>query len=83
MTKRNNFYSADKIHELDLIAQALIEKETLTAAELKEIVFGKEETETPMIDLSKNFPAESSVDLSKTEEKISEPNFNSENPAAV
>ena len=70
-------------HELDLIAQALIEKETLTAAELKEIVFGKEETETPMIDLSKNFPAESSVDLSKTEEKISEPNFNSENPAAV
>mgnify|MGYP002622313572 CR=1 FL=1 len=67
-------------HELDLIAQALIEKETLTAAELKEIVFGKQE-ETPMIDLSKNFPAESSVDLSKAGEKISEPIFDSETPS--
>ena len=70
-------------HELDLIARALIEKETVTAAELKEIVFGKEETETPMIDLSKNFPAESSVDLSKAEEKISEPLFNPENPTTA
>lgn len=67
-------------HELDLIAQALMEKETLTAAELKEIVFGKQEDETPMIDLSKNFPAPSSVDLSKAEDKISEPLFNAENP---
>ena len=67
-------------HELDLIAQALIEKETLTAAELKEIVFGKQEDGTPMIDLSKNFPAESSVDLSKAEEKFSEPVFDSETP---
>ena len=70
----------DHRHELDLIAQALLEKETLTAAELKEIVFGKEKNSTPMIDLSKNFPAESSVDLSKADEKISEPLFNSENP---
>ncbi len=30
-------------HELDLIAQALIDKETLTAAELKAIVFGETE----------------------------------------
>lgn len=67
-------------HELDLIAQALMEKETLTAAELKEIVFGKQEDETPMIDLSKNFPAPSSVDLSKAEDRISEPLFNAENP---
>ena len=33
-----------------------------------------------MIDLSKNFPAESSVDLSKAEEKFSEPVFDSETP---
>ena len=32
--------------KLDLIAQALMEKETLSAQELKEIVFGEEKTES-------------------------------------
>ena len=72
-------------HELDLIAQALIEKETLTAAELKEIVFGKEENQTPLIDLTKNIPEEKTVDLSKREEEVSDSIFtpNNSSPTPV
>ena len=66
-------------HELDLIAQALIEKETLTAAELKEIVFGnQEEKSDPMLDLAKKI-SDVRVELSKAVEKIPEPVFNSDN----
>ena len=72
-------------HELDLIAQALIEKETLTAAELKEIVFGKEENQTPLIDLTKNIPEEKTVDLTKREEEVSDSIFtpNNSSPTPV
>ena len=42
--------------KLDRIAQALIDKETLTAAELKEIVFG--ESSSPLIELAKKIPDE-------------------------
>ena len=59
-------------HELDLIAQALIEKETLTAAELKEIVFGNENV--PKIELEKQI--DEPVDLTKDEVPI----FNPETP---
>ena len=73
-------------HELDLIAQALIEKETLTAAELKEIVEGgnTEEKSDPMLDLAKKI-SDVRVELSKAVENIPEPIFNKENsdPAPV
>ena len=66
-------------HELDLIAQALMEKETLTAQELKEIVEGvAEEKYDPMIDLAKKI-SDVRVELSKAVEKIPEPVFNSDN----
>lgn len=66
-------------HELDLIAQALIEKETLTAAELKEIIEGgKEEKSDPMLDLAKKI-SDVRVELSKAVEKIPEPVFNQDN----
>ncbi len=66
-------------HELDLIAQALMEKETLTAQELKEIVEGvAEEKSDPMIDLAKKI-SDVRVELSKAVEKIPEPIFNSDN----
>ncbi len=42
--------------KLDRIAQMLIDKETLTAAELKEIVFGT--VDSPMIELTKKIPDE-------------------------
>ncbi len=42
--------------KLDRIAQALIDKETLTAAELKEIVFG--ESSSTLIELAKKIPDE-------------------------
>ena len=70
-------------HELDLIAQALIEKETLTAAELKEIVFGnQEEKSDPMLDLAKKI-SDVRVELSKAVEKLPEPVFNSDNPTPI
>ena len=67
-------------HELDLIAQALMEKETLTAAELKEIVEGgkEEEKSDPMLDLAKKI-SDVRVELSKAVEKIPEPVFNKDN----
>ena len=66
-------------HELDLIAQALMEKETLTAAELKEIVNGGgEEKSDPMLDLAKKI-SDVRVELSKAVEKIPEPIFNQDN----
>lgn len=59
--------------ELDKIAQALIEKETLTAAELKEIVFGNNEEEIdPMLDLAKKI-SDVRIELSKAVEKIPDP----------
>ena len=68
---------------MDLIAQALIEKETLTAAELKEIVFGnQEEKSDPMLDLAKKI-SDVRVELSKAVEKLPEPVFNSDNPTPI
>ncbi len=67
--------------KLELIAQALMDKETLTAAELKEMVFGKTEDEPkPPTDLTKNDPPEKPIDLvKKVEEKISDSIFDSGN----
>ena len=64
----------DHRHELDLIAQALIEKETLTAAELKEIVFGSQEKLPPPVELDKKIN-----DETVSEEKISTPIFDTDN----
>ena len=60
-----------------MIAQALMDKETLTAAELKEMVFGKSEDDRqPPIDLTKNEPPAGPVDLvKKVEEKIADSIF--------
>ena len=64
-------------HELDLIAQALMDKETLTAAELKAIVFGEpdENKNTAKIleEMSTDF-----MNLSKEPKKV-ESNFEPEN----
>ncbi len=64
--------------KLERIAQALMDKETLTAAELKEIVFGSTNTTSPLVQLSKHMTPEP-VDLSKDDEKISTPIFDSDN----
>lgn len=63
--------------KLEMIAQALMDKETLTAAELKEMVFGKSEDDRqPPIDLTKNEPPAGPVDLvKKVEEKIADSIF--------
>ena len=53
----------------------MIEKETLTAAELNDIVFPKKDT-IPQIELEKQ--TDEPVDLSK-DEKVSEPIFNPDN----
>ena len=62
--------------ELDLIAQALMEKETLTAAELQEIIdkvkAEEEEKSDPMLDLAKKI-SDVRLELSKAVEKIPEP----------
>ena len=64
-------------HELDLIAQALMDKETLTAAELKAIVFGESEenknTAKILDEMSADF-----MNLSKEPKKV-ESNFEPEN----
>lgn len=67
--------------KLEMIAQALMDKETLTAAELKEMVFGKSEDDRqPPIDLTKNEPPTGPVDLvKKVEEKIADSIFESGN----
>ena len=66
-------------HELDLIAQALMDKETLTAQELKDIVeSGKAEKSDPMLDLAKKI-SDVRVELSKAVEKIPEPIFKPDN----
>ena len=59
--------------KLELIAQALIDRETLTAAELREIVFGK--VESPMIELAKKMEPEP-VELPKKNDTPA-PNFDS------
>ena len=65
-------------HELDLIAQALIDKETLTAAELKAIVFGESDENKVKInileEMSKDF-----ISMTKNEKKLTESNFEPEN----
>ncbi len=63
--------------KLDRIAQMLIDKETLTAAELKEIVFGT--NDSPMIELSKKIPDESII-LAKENPA---PILNDSNPTPV
>ena len=64
-------------HELDLIAQALIDKETLTAAELKAIVFGEPEENKNVVKILD----EMSTDFLKLakENKTAESNFEPEN----
>ena len=64
-------------HELDLIAQALIDKETLTAAELKAIVFGEPEENKNVVKILD----EMSTDFLKLtkENKTVESNFEPEN----
>ena len=64
--------------KLELIAQALMEHETLTAAELKSIVFGDTNTNTSTIDLTKIDPA---VQLQKREQEF-ESVFEAEPPAS-
>ena len=69
--------------ELDLIAKALIEKETLTAAELKAMVFGEEKSSSDLaVNLSKG---ENESDLPKNVTQISTPIFDSSgsNPTPV
>lgn len=63
-------------HELDLIAQALIEKETLTAAELKELVFGTQEENLGKIDLEKNLSTD--VESSETQKTFTDSIFEPE-----
>ncbi len=71
-------------HELDLIAQALLDKETLTAAELKAIVFGEPEenkkTMNILAEMSSDF-----VELAKNEKKVPAPEFapDDSNPTPV
>ena len=69
--------------ELDLIAKALIEKETLTAAELKAMVFGEEKSSSDLaVNLDKG---ENESDLPKNVTQISTPIFDSgdSNPTPV
>ena len=61
--------------KLDRIAQALIDKETLTAAELREIVFGV--SDNPMIELTKKMEPEP-VELPKA--PVFNPNNSTPNP---
>ena len=62
-------------HELDLIAQALIDKETLTAAELKAIVFGESEENKNKLDIID----EMSKDFVSLNKNPNESNFEPEN----
>ena len=64
-------------HELDLIAQALIDKETLTAAELKAIVFGEPEENKNVVKILDEMSTDF-VKLAK-ENKTAESNFEPEN----
>lgn len=64
--------------KLDIIAQTLIDKETLTAAELKEIVFGTPKADSPMLQLVKKLPPDT-VDLAKNDGETSAPVFDSNN----
>lgn len=61
--------------KLELIAQALIDKETLTAAELRAIVFGEEDS--PLIQLAKKIDAP--AELAKKDGADAAPIFNSNN----
>lgn len=65
-------------HELDLIAQALIEKETLTADELKAIVFGEPEENKNVAGILKEM-TDDFVALSKENKKTAENVFEPEN----
>lgn len=65
-------------HELDLIAKALIDKETLTAAELKAIVFGEPEENKDTLNILEEM-SDDFLKLSKDDKKIAEENFQPEN----
>ncbi|MBQ7705894.1 MAG: ATP-dependent zinc metalloprotease FtsH, partial [Selenomonadaceae bacterium] len=62
-------------HELDLIAQALIDKETLTADELKAIVFGEPEENQNIVKVLD----EMTTDFMKLSKKNVETNFEPDN----
>ena len=63
--------------KLDIIAQALIEKETLTAAELKAMVFGEDKSETnSKVNLNKD---ENFNNVPKDVAPMPSPIFNSDN----
>lgn len=66
----------DNRDKLDAIAKALIDKETLSAQELKDIVFGEEKTEVEQLLIKEPPP---SVDLTKPEdikpEVVEQPKF--------
>lgn len=70
--------------ELDLIAQALIDKETLTAAELKAIVFGEPEENKNALNVLSEMSSDF-VGLVKTEKKLPAPEFapDDSNPTPV
>ena len=65
-------------HELDLIAQALIEKETLTADELKAIVFGEPKENKDTIKIIKEM-SDDFLKLAKETDSIPAPHFEPEN----
>ena len=65
-------------HELDLIAQALMDKETLTAAELKAIVFGEPEENKNTLNILEEMSSDF-VKLSKDDKKVAVENFQPDN----
>ena len=65
-------------HELDLIAQALMDKETLTAAELKAIVFGEPEENKNTLNILSEMSSDF-LKLSKDDKKVAEENFQPDN----
>lgn len=70
--------------ELDLIAQALMDKETLTAAELKAIVFGEPEENKKTMNILAEMTGDF-VELVKKENKVPAPEFTPDdsNPTPV
>ena len=65
-------------HELDLIAQALMDKETLTAAELKAIVFGEPEENKNTLNILEEMSGDF-LKLSKETSKVENANFQPDN----
>jgi cell division protease FtsH len=65
-------------HELDLIAQALIDKETLTAAELKAIVFGEPPENKKTLNILEEMSTEF-LNLNKGEKQVVNTEFQPDN----